>query len=385
MFQYFPTNYVWNLSINLAIEMGAKMGELDEICAPLVDLSKGGENEGTLQFMQRFSDMGDKLVALAREDESHGRLLSAGEKLKRAATYFITCERMQEPGAASRTALYKKFQDTFARGIKLARDNCELVTIPYVDSFLTGLYVRAENPSGPVPCMVVVNGLDVTKEILYSMQWASAMARRGISCLVLDQPGTGDALRQRNLTAIHESEQWAGAAVDWLQSRGEVDAERIGMTGISLAGYYVPRAVAFEPRFAMGIACGAIYDWGEINRRRQSREGDRPVPHYWEHAQWVWNARNIDELMEKAAKVAIGGFLDRIKVPFLITHGANDRQIPLAQAQATFDGLVNSPLRELKVFSAIGTGIEHCHADNFTLARDFMADWAAEVFKTRTS
>ncbi len=34
MFRYFPTNYVWNLSVDLAIEMGAKIGEIEEMCAP---------------------------------------------------------------------------------------------------------------------------------------------------------------------------------------------------------------------------------------------------------------------------------------------------------------------------------------------------------------
>jgi hypothetical protein len=29
MFKYFPTNYVWNLSVNLAIEMGARIGEIE--------------------------------------------------------------------------------------------------------------------------------------------------------------------------------------------------------------------------------------------------------------------------------------------------------------------------------------------------------------------
>src|SRR5271170_7207377 len=40
MFRYFPTNYVWNLSVDLAIEMGARIGEIEEMCAPLVEASK---------------------------------------------------------------------------------------------------------------------------------------------------------------------------------------------------------------------------------------------------------------------------------------------------------------------------------------------------------
>ena len=47
MFKYFPTNYVWNLSVNLAIEMGAKMGEIEEMCAPLQEAAKQPDAAGS--------------------------------------------------------------------------------------------------------------------------------------------------------------------------------------------------------------------------------------------------------------------------------------------------------------------------------------------------
>ena len=72
--------------------------------------------------------------------------------------------------------------------------------------------------------------------------------------------------------------------------------------------------------------------------------------------------------------------LDRIRVPFLVTHGANDRQIKLEYAHRTYDQLVNSPKRELKVFDASTGGVEHATADNMVTPRDFIADWIAETF-----
>ena len=49
MFRYFPSNYVWNLSVDLAIEMG------------------------------------EQLCALAAEDQTRGRMISAGDKYGRTA------------------------------------------------------------------------------------------------------------------------------------------------------------------------------------------------------------------------------------------------------------------------------------------------------------
>ncbi|MCJ7438986.1 MAG: acetylxylan esterase, partial [Acidimicrobiia bacterium] len=42
--------------------------------------------------------------------------------------------------------------------------------------------------------------------------------------------------------------------VDWVLERPEVDPARIVLHGISQAGYWVPRAVAFEPRIAAAVA-----------------------------------------------------------------------------------------------------------------------------------
>jgi dienelactone hydrolase len=365
--------------------MGAKIGEVDEICAPLMEISRQGDDDGTTLFFQRFTEMGDKLVSLATEDEAQGRLFSAGEKLSRAVTYFITAERMQAPRSVPRQALYQKVLSSFSRRIKLGRENCQRVEIPYEHANISGLFVKADSVTGPAPCVVLVNGLDVTKEFLYGMRLPHALARRGISSLVIDQPGTGEALRLHGLKAIYESERWGSRVVDWLETRSDVDAKRIGLAGISLGGYYVPRAVAFEPRFALGVVWGAIYDWGQVNKRRLVREGDRPVPHYWDHCQWVWDAKTVEEFMAKAEKVTVKGFLNRIKVPFLVTHGEKDRQIPVEQAHATYEGLVSSPKREIKVFTAREGGVEHCNADNFAGARDFIADWIAEVFGGRTA
>ena len=47
MFKYFPTNYVWNLSVDLAIEMGARIGEIEAMCAPLQEAAKAPDAAGT--------------------------------------------------------------------------------------------------------------------------------------------------------------------------------------------------------------------------------------------------------------------------------------------------------------------------------------------------
>ena len=66
-----------------------------------------------------------------------------------------------------------------------------------------------------------------------------------------------------------------------------------------------------------------------------------------------------------------------MRIPFLVTHGANDRQIPVGYARESYDEAVNSPDRELKIFGPGDGGVEHTGADNIEPIRSFIADWCA--------
>jgi hypothetical protein len=375
LFEYFP-NYVWNLSLAMALESGGRIGEIIDMCAPLREAAAKGDDVGTPAFMREWVRMADTLAQLADEDLLKGRKFSAGEKLRRAALYYQVAERMQGRDHPHRAETYRKALDSFNAAMLYTQEPVEHVTIPYEGRRLSALFTRA--PCAASPVVVYCNGLDSTKELLWLSFLPTALAKRGISSLCIDQPGTGEALRLHGLPATHEAERWASACVDWLEMQPDVNARRIGMTGISLGGYFAPRAVAFEPRFAAGAAWGANHDWAEVQLKRLRREGENPVPHYWNHVLWVFGAQSIDEFLVKAKGMTLDGVLERIQVPFLITHGERDRQISIEYAHRSFAGLVNCPARELKILTAREGGVEHVGADNMSFGRDYLADWFAE-------
>jgi dienelactone hydrolase len=329
-------------------------------------------------FLQQWVKMADKLVELAAEDEVRGRKFSAGRKLQRASLYYIVAERMQGHGAAARMETFRKGQESFRRAMALGRENCERVEIPYEGKFIPGLITRGAGAKGTGPWVLYVNGLDSCKEMLYWSGLPQALARRGISTLSIDQPGTGEALRALNLHGCYDSERWATPVYEWLAKRPDVDPKRVGMTGISLGGYFVPRAVAFEPRFAAAAVWGANHDWAEVQQKRLRREGENPVPHYWAHVQWVFGAKDMDDFLVKTKGMCLDGVVEKIRVPFLVTHGERDRQIGVEYAHRTYEQLVNSPKRELKIFTDREGGVEHVGVDNMSYGRDFLADFLAE-------
>ncbi|MEJ2869110.1 alpha/beta fold hydrolase [Actinomycetospora sp. OC33-EN08] len=378
MFEMFPGNYVWNLSVNIALNTGGQIGEVTEACAPLLEAARQGEDAGTELFFRSWTAVADRLVGLAREDEAAGHLLTASARYQRAAVYYLTAERLQSRHFGPRRTAYRAMLDAFGRAITTGRLKCARVEIPYEGVGMPALFVAAEG-AGPAPCMVFTNGLDSTKEMVFGSGIAQELARRGVSTLIVDHPGSGEALRLRGLTGRHDSEHWAGPCVDWLETRDDVDPGRIGVMGWSLGGYYAPRAAAFEKRFALCVAWGANYDWGELQKRRLAREGDRPVPHYWDHVEWVFGKDTLEEFMAFAPAMSLVGVTERITVPFLVTHGTNDRQIPREYATAQYETAVNSPKRELTWFTEREGGVEHVSADNIPAVTGYIADWVHDT------
>jgi 2-keto-4-pentenoate hydratase/2-oxohepta-3-ene-1,7-dioic acid hydratase in catechol pathway len=50
MFSYLPTNYGWNLAVELALEMGSRIGKIGVMCAPLVEASKQSDAAGFIRL-----------------------------------------------------------------------------------------------------------------------------------------------------------------------------------------------------------------------------------------------------------------------------------------------------------------------------------------------
>ncbi|MGK3207928.1 alpha/beta hydrolase family protein [Amycolatopsis sp. MEPSY49] len=382
MFEYFPGNYVWNLGVVAALNSGGLIDEVDRACRPIREAAARGSDAGTPDFLRAWTALTDQLVGQAEEAEKAGHARTAGELYFRATNYLCQAERMLAHADPNRLPTYRRVLDLARKSFALRDPGVSRVAIPYEGTTLPA-YFSSAGASAPV--VVLVNGLDSTKEHMYGSGHWQELAARGVSCLMLDQPGTGEALRLQGLTARIDAEAWAGAAVDWLETRSDVDTGRIGITGWSLGGYYAPRAAAFEKRFALCVAWGANHDWGAVQRRRLEREGERPVPHYWEHALWVWGHDDLDAFIEFADDVHLDGVVEKITVPFLIAHGEHDRQIPLEYAHRSYEQAVNSPRRELRVFTSEEGATEHIGLDHLPHVSTYIADWVADTFGTTGS
>jgi len=380
MFEYFPGNYIWNLGVVATLNSGGTIDEIDRACRPIRELATQGSDVGTSEFMAAWQEVADQLEEQAIEAEKAGHLRTAGQKYLRAAVYVCQAERMQSASSPTRNAIYQHCLDLMQKSFDLIDPATTRVLVPFEGSLLPAYFTNASTDGMPAPCMIMWNGLDSTKEHMYTSGWPAEMAARGISTLMVDCPGSGEALRFLGLRSRVETEDWAAACVDYLEMRDDVDADRIGLVGWSLGGYYAPRAAAFEKRLNLVVAWGANHNWGEVQKKRLEREGENPVPHYWEHVLWVWGENDIDTFIKNTERVNLEGIVEQITCPFLITHGENDRQINVAYAHRSYEQAVNSPKRELRIFTPEEGATEHVGLDHLPHVGAFTADWIEDTF-----
>ena len=386
MLEYFAgSHYSWNMGVMMAVQLGGELTEIDAACRPLKALAErpGARDDPAVQaaWVEAWAGLAERVQGYAARDEAAGHALSAGRKYRRACIYWFTAERMASHRTPRKAALYTAMTACFDKSVALRKEPVEHVLIPYEGTTLPALFHKAPG-AGPRPAMIHFDGFDVTKEWMSLSGIAHEFARRGISTLMLDHPGIGAALRLQGLAMNPDSERWAKAALDWLETRSDIDARRAGVVAMSLGGYYAPRAAAFEPRLACCIAWGARWDnAGSHGRILRDASAARSVTNWVEHALWYYGAADADEAERTIARMTLDGVIDKVRCPLLVVHGAGDRQVPLDQAERTVREATASPRVELRVFGPDEGGVEHVNGDLFSVALDAMTDWAADVLE----
>jgi fermentation-respiration switch protein FrsA (DUF1100 family) len=252
---------------------------------------------------------------LGRESLKGGFKLTASEHLIRAAIYYHFAKFVFVQDVKQMRAAHMKAVECYREGVAHARPPGERVAIPFEGKTIYGVL----RGSGPV--LIMAPGLDSTKEEIHA--YAEPFLARGIAVLAIDGPGQGEA--EYEIPICGDYERAAHAVVDWIHTRDDLDKSSIGIWGVSLGGYYAPRAAAYEKRIKACIALSGPFDWDRIwdGLPELTRETFRVRSHSKDEMQARQVAKTLT--MKEAAP--------RITCPIFIVTGRQDRLVPAAHAE----------------------------------------------------
>jgi len=302
---------------------------------------------------------GDIHYDLARKAGDKNKRLSAGEAYIAAALCyhfgrFVFQDFPDDYMSASRKAV-----EAFARGLKLLDADAERIEIPFDGTLMAGT-LRRPAQAGKPPLILLLPGLDSTKEEFF--HWENVFLERGLATFSLDGPGQGECGYNSFIRPDYEAA--VSTALDVLTGRNDIDAERIGLAGVSLGGYYAPRAAAYESRVKAAVGNCGPWNFGEC---WETLPGLTRAA-FKHHS----GAANDEEAKIRAYQLSLDGSAQKIKQPLLVIHGKLDRLIPWEQAHKIVEAAGRNA--ELVMFE---NGNHVCNNIPY-LYRPLTADWLKE-------
>jgi dienelactone hydrolase len=374
---YFPNDYRW--SFNMMIVMatirtgGAEVGEIDAVGRRLVD--HVGDDE---RWFDEWAKMGDHVRRLAEDAEADGRRLTSAAHYKRACCYYVAAERFRFPKDERALEVYRWCVECLRKATVLGDGpRVDYVHVPYENGATLPSYLAHAHVPGALkpPVVVLLTGFDGNKELNW-FKGVDDLTRRGISVLAMDSPGVGEAIRFQGIPLRHDYEVAGSAAIDYLETREDVDASRVGIMAASLGGYYAPRCASMEPRFKACVAWGAVWDYHEVWRRRMAAAYEARLPVPADHLMWNTATDSPDAALAAIEGFRLDGVVEKMQCPFLLVHGEDDQQVPVADAHRLFEA-VGSEDKMLRIFGNEEGGSQHCHVDNQSVAVPYIFDWLA--------
>jgi pimeloyl-ACP methyl ester carboxylesterase len=296
---------------------------------------------------------GELHQGLAEEAEAAGNARTAGEAWVRAAlcyhfakfVWLVDLDRHREATERAKAALYAAHRHLDPAA--------ERVEIPFEDGTLVG-NLRRPTGSATAPLVLLLPGLDSTKEEFFT--WEEVFLRRGLATFSFDGPGQGESGFTTHIRPDYEAP--VAAALDTLAWDGPV-----GACGVSLGGYYAPRAAAREPRLAAVAGVSGAFNFGECwdGLPGLTREA------FQHHS----GAADEEEARAKAHELDLAPVIAELDRPALMVTGKLDRIIPCEQTKRIAD---EAPLGRFVLYEE---GNHVCNNVPYRY-RPLVADWLAQ-------
>lgn len=350
-------------------------------------------------WYEAWVGLGDRVAAQADASAQRSHAASAASAYLRASLYYSVAVNTASAldSADELLSVFHKHRDAWDRFVETTPEaEASRVSIPYEQTSLPGYLFRPRGASGPLPLLIGTNGSDGSLSAMWS-SCAFGALRRGYAVLLYDGPGQQSMLFDHATTFRPDWEAVLTPVLDFALGLDGIDADRVAAYGISQAGYWVTRALAFEHRFAAAIVDPGVVDvstsWTshlpksmlELLQKGEDAKFDRDMEFAFKFERgpasiWAFRARPYGELgyaatLKAVQEYTVADVADRITTPLLITSPEREQFWP-GQSERLAE--LTSSVSTLVPFTAAEGADFHCQPLARGLTDQRMFDWLDE-------
>jgi len=311
-----------------------------------------------------WSVVANQAETRARHLEETGYARAASDLYLRAAVMWGRAQYSIFDSDDPRKALFRRHCDACVDRLAALRDH--RVRRVALDFDGKKIYALLHLPAGDVhgaPAVILGPGMDMIKED-YLLAAERFYTNRGVVALSIEGPGQGQTRAEGLTVGLDNYERAIEAYADYLAGLPEVDANRVGMFGISMSGYWALRALA-QPHTRLRAAATFEAVSGDFETIFEAAQ-----PSFKNN--FMYMAGYTDEEAfdrDLKATMPLGDLVTRITRPVLMGIGEFDELTPVERALETFEK-ITAP-KEMRVYEGQFHPLGGVAAEVFT----FGADW----------
>lgn len=359
-FEVDPQRWAWwpereELSIELtrlfgaAQEGGATVAEC-YIAASRID---GSDDRSWFREWKRIADANCQRGNAARDN---GHSLTAKSNWLRAISYYQAAALPLDHNDEDRQAAIESMRGCARDYLRHRSPPGEVVLIPWSGGYpLEAYFLPASAAGAPAPTIICIGEPGQRKEE-YLYKVARYASERRMSLLAVDLYGAGPESQLDQLGGGRHLDTAIGHIMDYVVARDDVDGDRIAVLADGWGSSFVARGIACDGRFAAAVCDGGIWDL---------------------HERAFLIDRNAQLEPDMVGRLGLNRVARNISCPVLISAG--ERGWLKAERVRELYGHLKSEGRDvtLKIFSNGETAAMQGHADNPTIANEYIFDWIA--------
>jgi len=373
-------------------------GDVGEMLTAVANIVNGD----AASWVNEWRTLAERIETIGDAANTAGHKVSARGAYLRAAVYFAASYVFvdgTENAEAQLSELFAAHRRCFHLHVGLLDPPAVRIAVPYEETDLPGyLFIPADDGVAR-PTLILNNGSDAAFTFLWPGLGRPGL-ERGYNTVIFDGPGQQSMLFERGIPFRPDWEHVITPLVDYLSRRPEVDATKIALYGTSQAGYWAPRAAAFEHRLAAVIADPGVVNVSTSWRSNLPQEmvglldaeDEETFNAGMAFARAEWSPAMTQEVAWRAKPYGVqpsdyatfktveqyqlGDLVKEIKAPMMITD-PEDEQFWPGQSRLLFDALPGSKL--IVPFTKAEGANMHIEPMGRSLLEQRMYDWLDET------